>query len=296
MTTSTASRIEAMPPLREVIAAHGLRAQKSFGQHFLLDLNLTRRIARAAGDLGRGTTIEIGPGPGGLTRGLLIEGAAHVAAVELDRRCIAALDEMAALADGRLDVVEGDALKLSLPALAAERGWKQPLRIVSNLPYNVGTALLILWLGQIRAFESLTLMFQREVADRLVAAPRSKAYGRLSVLVQFHCEVERILQIPAAAFTPPPNVDSTVVRLTPRTVPIDDVDPLSLSRVTEAAFGQRRKMLRGALRTLVLQPEALLLQASIAPTTRAEELSVEQFCALARAYNALPATDAKQPR
>jgi 16S rRNA (adenine1518-N6/adenine1519-N6)-dimethyltransferase len=238
---------------------------------------LTRRIARAAGPLAAGTTIEIGPGPGGLTRSLLEEAAGHVVAIERDPRCLAALAELAALHPGRLELVEADALALDPATLSTP-----PRRIVANLPYNIATALLLRWLDRIGEYESLTLMFQREVAERLVATPRSPAYGRLSVLVQWLCEARILFDIPPQAFTPPPKVTSSVVRLAPRPEPLAPADKATLERVTAAAFGQRRKMLRSSLKSLNVPVEPLLVAARIDGTARAEELSVEQFCALAR--------------
>jgi len=271
-----------LPPLRETIRRHGLDARKSLGQHFLLDLNLTGRIARAAGDLSVGTTVEIGPGPGGLTRSLLAAGARRVIAVERDERCLAALAELAAAYPGRLETRAGDALEVALAGLG-----DPPRRVVANLPYNVSTALLTGWLDEIarapQVVASLTLMFQQEVADRLVARPRSKDYGRLSVLTQWLCEAQVLFNVPKSAFTPPPKITSSVVRLTPRPAPLAPADATTLQAVTAAAFGQRRKMLRQSLKRLGRDPQALCDAASAAPTARAEELSVEQFCALARA-------------
>src|SRR4051794_10208102 len=267
----------ALPPLREVIARHGIAAQKSLGQNFILDLNLTRRIARAAGRLDGATIIEIGPGPGGLTRALLAEGARRVVAIERDPRCLAALGELAAGYPGRLDLVEGDALALDPAALS-----EPPRKIVANLPYNIATALLLRWLDQIGDYESLTLMFQREVAERLVAAPRSPAYGRLSVLVQWLTEPKFLFDLPPRAFVPPPKVMSSVVMLTPRDAPPAPAAKPALERVTAAAFGQRRKMLRSSLKSLGVPVDDLLAATGIPPTARAEELSVIQFCALAR--------------
>jgi 16S rRNA (adenine1518-N6/adenine1519-N6)-dimethyltransferase len=267
-----------LPPLREVIARHGIGARKSLGQNFILDLNLTRRIARAAGPLDDGTTIEIGPGPGGLTRALLDEGAARVIAIERDPRCLAALGELAELHAGRLTIIDGDALAID-PATLGDG----PRRIVANLPYNIATALLLRWLDRIGEYESLTLMFQREVAERLIAAPRSSAYGRLSILVQWLCEAKILFDIPPQAFTPAPKVTSSVVRLVPRPIPLAPADKAVLERVTAAAFGQRRKMLRASLKSLGVAVEPLLAAAGIAGTARAEELSVAEFCVLARA-------------
>jgi 16S rRNA (adenine1518-N6/adenine1519-N6)-dimethyltransferase len=262
-----------LPPLREVIARHGLDARRSLGQHFLMDLNLTDRIARAAGDLSRTSVIEIGPGPGGLTRSLLAANAPLVVAVEKDDRSVAAIRELSAAFHGRLQIVEADAMKLDVRALAPP-----PRKIVANLPYNVGTPLLLGWLRHVDAFEGFTLMFQKEVADRLVAAPGSRSYGRLSVIVQWLCEVRHEFNVDSRAFVPPPKVGSAVVTLIPRPAPVAAAEWTMLETVTAAAFGQRRKMLRGSLRTLGLDPAAC----GIDPTRRAEDLRVEEFCALAR--------------
>jgi 16S rRNA (adenine1518-N6/adenine1519-N6)-dimethyltransferase len=271
-----------LPPLREVIRRHDLAARKSLGQNFLLDLNLTARIARAAAPLEQTNVIEIGPGPGGLTRALLLAGARHVTAVERDPRCIAALGELVAAFPGRLSIVEGDALALDAAALAPP-----PRKIVANLPYNIATPLLLGWLRAAEEFESLTLMFQKEVALRLAAAPRSREYGRLSVMAQWRAEVRRLFDIPPRAFVPPPKVTSSVVQLVPRAAPLAPCRFEALERVLAAGFGQRRKMLRQSLKPLGLDVEALLAAAGAEPTARAEELSVTQFCALARAYERL---------
>jgi 16S rRNA (adenine1518-N6/adenine1519-N6)-dimethyltransferase len=263
-----------------VIRRFGLSARQSLGQNFLLDLNLTRRIARAAAPLDQASVIEIGPGPGALTRALLIEGATHVTAIERDSRCLGALAEIAGAFPGRLTVIEADALEASLPDLVPP-----PRKIVANLPYNIATPLLLRWLGEVGAYESLTLMFQKEVAQRLAAAPRSKEYGRLSVLTQWICRVEALFDIPPAAFVPAPKVTSTLVRLTPRATPLAPCRRDLLERVTAAAFGQRRKMLRQSLRALGGDTAALLAAAGVEPTARAEELSVEEFCALARSID-----------
>jgi 16S rRNA (adenine1518-N6/adenine1519-N6)-dimethyltransferase len=266
-----------LPPLRDIIRRYDLAARKSLSQNFLLDINLTRRIARAAAPLDHAAVIEIGPGPGGLTRALLLEGARHVTAIERDPRCIAALGELAAVFSGRLMVVEGDALLLDPAELTPA-----PRKIVANLPYNIATVLLLRWLPSVAGYESLTLMFQKEVAQRLAAAPRSKAYGRLSVMTQWLCEVRLLFDIPPRAFVPAPKVTSTVVQLLPRPAPLGACAFGDLERVVAAAFGQRRKMLRQSLKSLWPEPEPRLLAAGIAPTARAEELSVEQFSALAR--------------
>jgi 16S rRNA (adenine1518-N6/adenine1519-N6)-dimethyltransferase len=277
------SQIDDLPPLREVIERHGIAAKKSLGQNFLLDLNLTTRIARAAGRLSDATVIEIGPGPGGLTRALLAEGAAHVIAVERDERCIAALDEIAERYPGRLTIVAGDALSVDLSAHAAGR-----TLVVANLPYNIATPLLVGWLRTEPWppwFESLTLMFQREVAERIGASPGSKTYGRLSVLAGWRTNAEILFDIPARAFTPPPKVTSSVVQLIPLPRPVP-ADAATMERVVAAAFGQRRKMLRQSLKSLGVDPLPLLATAGIAETQRAEEIDVAGFAALANAFDA----------
>jgi 16S rRNA (adenine1518-N6/adenine1519-N6)-dimethyltransferase len=268
-----------LPPLREVIAAHGLDAKKSLGQHFLFDLNLTGRIARGAGDLAAGTTIEIGPGPGGLTRALLQAGARQVIGIERDDRAIAIQNEIASVYPGRLEIIAADALEVDVAHLG-----EAPRRIVANLPYNISTVLLTRWLAEAEAFESFTLMFQKEVVDRLAAAPGSKDYGRLSVLTQWRCVVKPLFSLSREAFTPPPKVASTVVKITPRPEPLAPARMATLEKVTAAAFGQRRKMLRSSLKTLG-NAEALLERAGLEPTRRAEEIPVEGFCALARAVD-----------
>jgi 16S rRNA (adenine1518-N6/adenine1519-N6)-dimethyltransferase len=270
-----------LPPLRDVIRRHELSARKSLGQNFLLDLNLTGRIARAAGPLDGVTVIEVGPGPGGLTRALLTEGAARVIAIERDERAIAALEEISAHYPGRLTIVPGDALSFDVrPLLPAG-----PARVVANLPYNIATALLVNWLSAEPWppwFDRLTLMFQREVAERIVAKPGSKTYGRLSVLAGWRTEAKILFDIAPSAFVPPPKVTSSVVQLVPRANPLP-CERRALERVTEAAFGQRRKMLRQSLKSLGADPLALLAQAGLDPTARAEDIPVEGFVALARA-------------
>jgi len=270
---------DGLPPLREVIRRHGLEARRALGQNFLLDLNLTAKIARAAGKIDEGTVIEIGPGPGGLTRALLLEGARKVIAIERDTRALPALAEISAAYPGRLEVIEGDALSIDVGMLG-----EAPRRIVANLPYNIATPLLLKWLEQATRFASLTLMFQKEVADRLVARPRTEDYGRLSIVTQWRCEAKRLFDIPPRAFTPPPKVTSTVVQLVPRAEPAYPADPKDLEAVAEAGFGQRRKMLRQSLKSLPVEVNALLDRANIRDTARAEELSIEEFAALARAF------------
>jgi 16S rRNA (adenine1518-N6/adenine1519-N6)-dimethyltransferase len=276
------SEAPALPPLRDVIARYGLAARRALGQHFLLDLNLTGRIARAAGDLGAGTTIEIGPGPGGLTRALLAQGARKVVAIELDARCVEALKELAAAYPGRLEVIAGDAL-----AIDPTRLGEPPRRIVANLPYNISTALVGHWLPGLAGLERLVLMFQKEVAERLTAAPGSRDYGRLSVALQWRADAKRLFDLPPRAFTPPPTVTSSVVEILPLPRPRYPADPALLERVTAAAFNQRRKMLRQSLRAVTPDAAALLAEAGVPETARAEDLTVEQFCALARALAAL---------
>ena len=282
------SAIDTLPPLREVIRRHGLAAKKSLGQNFLLDLNLTARIARAAGPLEQVTVVEVGPGPGGLTRALLAQGARRVIAVERDERAVAALAEVAAHYPGRLDVIAGDALKFEpAPELNGE-----PARVVANLPYNIATPLLIRWLSAEPWppwYDSLVLMFQREVAERIVAQPGSKTYGRLSVLTAWRAESRILFDIAPSAFVPPPKVTSSLVQLVPRRAPLT-CDRRMLERVTEAAFGQRRKMLRQSLRSLGADPAVLLAEAGIEATERAEQISVEGFVALARAFQRASAT------
>jgi 16S rRNA (adenine1518-N6/adenine1519-N6)-dimethyltransferase len=274
------AQIDDLDPLREVIRRHDLRAKKSLGQNFLLDLNLTARIARAAEPLENVTAVEIGPGPGGLTRALLALGARRVVAIERDERALAALAEIAARYPGRLDVVAGDALATDIPALLGP----ERARIVANLPYNIATALLVNWLT-IKPwppwYDSMVLMFQREVAERMVARVGDKAYGRLAVLAGWRTDAKILFHVGPSAFLPPPKVMSSVVRLTPRPVPLA-CDAVVLQRVTEAGFGQRRKMLRQSLKSLGVDAMALLEAAGIAPTARAEEISVKGFVDLAR--------------
>lgn len=275
---------DGLPPLREVIRALGLSAKKSLGQNFLLDFNLTRRIARAAGPLEGVTVVEVGPGPGGLTRALLLEGAARVVAIERDARCLPALEAVAALYPGRLEIVEADAREIDYGALALST----PARIVANLPYSVATPLLVAWVKTEPWppwFDRLVLMFQREVADRIVAAPGSKDYGRLAVLSQWRTTPRILFTLPAAAFTPRPKVDSALVELVPKPAPEPPCEIAALEKVTAAAFGQRRKMLRSALRQIAPDSEALLQSLGIDPKSRAEELPVAEFCRIANALS-----------
>jgi 16S rRNA (adenine1518-N6/adenine1519-N6)-dimethyltransferase len=276
---------DGLPPLRDVIRRHGLAAKKSLGQNFLLDLNLTERIARAAEPLAEATVFEVGPGPGGLTRALLALGAARVIAVERDDRAIAALQDIAAHYPDRLEIVAADALTFDpRPHLDG-----RPTRIVANLPYNIATALLVSWLSVEPWppwYDCAVLMFQREVAERIVAPPGSKTYGRLSVLTQWRAEARILFDVNPSAFVPPPKVTSSLLRLKPRPAPAP-CDRKLLERVTRAAFGQRRKMLRQSLRALGVDVAALLAAAGLDPTARAEDISVEGFVALARALAAL---------
>ncbi len=274
------SAIDPLPPLRQVIADHELSARKALGQNFILDLNLTAKIARMAGSLEDHDILEIGPGPGGLTRGLLAEGARKVVAIEKDARCLPALSEIADAYPGRLDVLNADALGFD-----AAKALQPPVRIVANLPYNVGTELLIRWLTPAcwpPFWSSLTLMFQREVAERIVAQPGSKAYGRLALLGQWRSTAQIVMTLPPEAFTPPPRVSSAVVHLTALPAPRYPADARILERLVARAFNQRRKMLRAALKGLTPDIEDRLRRAGIDPTDRAETVDLERFCALAR--------------
>ena len=274
------SQIDSLPALREVIAANDLSARKSLGQNFLLDLNLTAKIARQAGPLDGCDILEIGPGPGGLTRGLLAEGARFVLAIEKDRRCLTALHQVSNAYPERLTVLEGDALSIDpLQYLTP------PIKVAANLPYNIGTELLIRWLTPPQwppFWTSLTLMFQREVADRIVAQPGSKAYGRLALLAQWRCDPQIVMSLPPEAFTPPPKISSAVVHFTALPAPRFPADPKVLERVIAMAFNQRRKMLRSALKGLGPDIEDRLVAAGLKPTERAEQVSLEGFCNLAR--------------
>lgn len=269
--------IEALPPLREVIIQHDLAARKSLGQNFLLDLNLTRKIARAATPWTAPVVCEIGPGPGGLTRALLLEGAPQVIAIERDDRCLTALAPLVATAAGRLRLHPGDALETDLATLTPP-----PWQVVANLPYNIATPLILSWLAQPERITRMTVLVQKEVAERLAAPPGGKAYGRLSVAAQWRHTVRLLFDIGPKAFVPPPKVTSTLVELQPRKAPLAEAEPAKLERVTAAAFNQRRKMLRAALKPLWADADAKLQAAGIDPTRRAETLSIEEFCALAR--------------
>lgn len=276
--------IDGLPPLRDVIRDYDLAAKKSLGQNFLLDLNLTAKIARMAGDLTKCDILEVGPGPGGLTRGLLAEGARHILAIEKDPRCIKALQDIADAHPGRLDILNADALQVDVAALLTP-----PIRVVANLPYNIGTELLIRWLSPDHwppFWDSLTLMFQKEVAERIVAKPRTDHYGRLALLVGWRADAKIVMHLPPEAFTPAPKVHSAVVHLTRLLAPRFPADGATLSRITAMAFNQRRKMLRSSLKGLHPQIEDILTSVGIAPTARAEEIGLEQFCALSRAIKA----------
>ena len=275
------SQIDDLPPLATVLKTHGLTPKKSLGQNFLLDLNLTAKIARQAGDLSGADVLEVGPGPGGLTRGLLAEGARRVLAVEKDPRAMAPLAEIAAAYPGRLELLNADALQIDPTTHLTP-----PIRVIANLPYNVGTELLVRWLTPPEwppFWESLTLMFQREVAARITAAPGSKAYGRLAILAQWRADAQSVMELPPRAFTPPPRVHSAVVHLTALPAPRYPASPDTLQYLTARAFQQRRKMLRASLRGLAPDLEDRLLAAGIKPTQRPEEISLEQWCALTRA-------------
>lgn len=276
---------DGLPPLGDVISTHGLDAKKSLGQNFLLDLNLTGRIARAAGPLQDVTVLEIGPGPGGLTRALLSEGAKKVVAIERDARCLSALKEISDFYPGRLEIIEGDALEIDHRSLVSG-----PTRVVANLPYNIATPLLTNWLEcdpWPPWYKSLTLMFQKEVAERIVAGPGSKTYGRLSILAGWRCETDIAFDVDRLAFTPPPKVTSSIVHLEPRVKPLFDANMRSLFVIVKAAFSQRRKMIRANMKGLGVDSAELFAQAGVEPSARAEQLSIEEFAALARTYVAL---------
>jgi 16S rRNA (adenine1518-N6/adenine1519-N6)-dimethyltransferase len=277
-----ADSIESLPPLREVIKEAALSARKSLGQNFILDLNVTRRIARSAGPLADATVLEIGPGPGGLTRGLLLEGASAVVAIERDERFRAALSQIEARSGGRFKALFMDALKADYEAIAAETGAS---RIVANLPYNIATPLIAGWLSEERWppwFDRLVVMVQREVADRLVAEPGTADYGRLSVLAQYRARARLLFTLPPSVFTPPPKVSSALVEIAPTAAPEDAVPVKVLEEITAGAFGQRRKMLRSSLSALGADTAALLRDANIDPSLRAERLTVSDFLRLAR--------------
>ncbi|WP_114008985.1 16S rRNA (adenine(1518)-N(6)/adenine(1519)-N(6))-dimethyltransferase RsmA [Cohaesibacter intestini] len=279
------AQIDNLPPLREVVDKHDLRAKKSLGQNFLFDLNLTCRIARAAGDLSNHTIIEVGPGPGGLTRALLHEGAKKVIAIEMDPRAMSALAEISDHYPDRLEVIQGDALKVDMRELVPEG----PVRIVANLPYNVGTQLLLHWLEQDPwppFYDSLTLMFQKEVAERIIATEQDKAYGRLGIIAGWRCHAEKLFDVSREAFNPPPKVTSAIVHLTPKANPLP-CKLKYLEQVTAAAFGQRRKMLRQSLKSLGVDQMALIEQAGLEPTQRAETVSIEGFVDLANIFEAM---------
>lgn len=283
---------DGLPPLREVIAAYGLSARKGLGQNFILDFNLTRRIARQAGPFPNGAVYEVGPGPGGLTRALLVEGAKRVLAVERDVRCIPALEQIKGALPGRLEYVNADALEVDEVQLLTSHGMDLPLPAVANLPFNIGTAILIKWLTTPTWppwWEKLTLMFQAEVAARICAQPGEESYGRLSVLSQWRSIPKLVFEVSRHAFVPPPKVDAAVVNITPLAQPQLPAELDDLEAVTAAAFGQRRKMLRRSLKTLSPHIDEILNQTGILGSARAEELNVEQFCLLARALRAVRA-------
>jgi 16S rRNA (adenine1518-N6/adenine1519-N6)-dimethyltransferase len=280
--------LDELPPLREVIAEHGLSARKGLGQNFILDLNVTRRIAREAGIAG-GPVYEVGPGPGGLTRALFAEGATDIAAVERDARCLPALQQIADAVPGRLQVVNDDALKVDEAELLRGHGLALPVPVVANLPFNVGTALLVKWLTVDvwpPWWSRLTLMFQREVAERICAAPSDEAYGRLSVLAQWRTDPRILFNVDGRVFVPPPKVGAAVIRIDPLPAPRFEAELAALEAVTAAAFGHRRKMLRSSLKSLTREADAMLQKTGIDGTERAENLGLAEFCALARAYAA----------
>ncbi|MBT4880333.1 MAG: 16S rRNA (adenine(1518)-N(6)/adenine(1519)-N(6))-dimethyltransferase RsmA [Alphaproteobacteria bacterium] len=271
-----------LPPLREVIKRHGLQARRALGQNFLLDLNLTRAIVRAADCPANATVIEIGPGPGGLTRALLESPAERVFVIEKDVRFVPVIEELKEAYPDRLELLVGDALDLNVSELG-----QSPRYIIANLPYNIATELLFRWVENIQAFEGFILMFQKEVADRILAKPHTKTYGRLSIKLQWLCHIKQVMAVPKEAFTPSPKVNSTVLHLEPRVKPLAEADPTTLDLVVKTAFMQRRKMLRSSLGSLSVPTDILLEKANITPTLRAENLSVEDFCTLARAYDEL---------
>ncbi|MEL7543147.1 MAG: 16S rRNA (adenine(1518)-N(6)/adenine(1519)-N(6))-dimethyltransferase RsmA [Pseudomonadota bacterium] len=277
------SDIDSLPPLREVIRTHNLNARKSLGQNFILDLNLTAKIARVAGDLEGAHVVEVGPGPGGLTRAILCAGAAHVTVIERDDRCLAPLEELRGMSRDRLHILSADALDIDYAALTPA-----PYRIVANLPYSVATPLLTGWLTSASwppPWHTMTLMFQKEVAERIVATPGTKAYGRLSVLAQWRSTPQIRMVLPPEAFTPAPKISSAVVHFEPRETPLAVPSTAALERLTAAAFGQRRKMLRASLKSLASDAEARIEACDIKPTARADEVDVAGFCALARAFD-----------
>jgi len=273
-----------LPPLRDVIARHGLGARRSLGQHFLLDLNLTQRIALAAGDLTGRTVIEIGPGPGGLTRSLLDVGVARIVAVERDPRCILALQDLKSAYPKSLEIIEADALDFQPGSTV---GANDKCIIVANLPYNIATRLLINWLRDLANIESMTLMFQKEVATRIASSTGTSSYGRLSVISQWLCDTKCLFDIPPQSFVPPPKVTSTVIQLVPKAAPISPLSFSTLEDLTRAAFGQRRKMLRSSLKSMIASPETLLATVGIKSDRRAETLTIAEFCSLAQAYEKL---------
>ena len=269
-----------LPPLKDVISKYEIRAKKSLGQNFLLDLNLTSKIARYAGNLKHSDVLEIGPGPGGLTRSLLNEGARQVVSIEKDNRCVAALEEIQSLFPGRLRLLQGDALSMNVTQYLTD-----PIKIIANLPYNIGTELLVRWLNSKNwpsFWQSMTLMFQKEVANRIVAHPGSKAYGRLSVMSQWRCNTKIAFNIPATAFTPPPKVESAVVHFEALNVPKFPAEVDKLEFVVSKAFNQRRKMLRGALKGHFINVEEGLISIGVLPTKRAENITVQEYCAMSQ--------------
>jgi 16S rRNA (adenine1518-N6/adenine1519-N6)-dimethyltransferase len=277
------TRPDGLPPLSDLIREHGLSARKGLGQNFILDLNLTRRIARASGSLEGINVVEVGAGPGGLTRALLLEGARKVFVVERDHRCIPILEQISEHYPGRLEIVRGDALELDLSIIAPS-----PARIIANLPYGASTEMLARWLGVEPWppwYDKMVLMFQKEVAERIIASPGNKTYGRLSVLAQWRSKPRILLNLPPKAFTPSPKIDSSLVEFIPRDEPVEAGSPVALQKVVAAAFGQRRKMLRQSLKGLMHKPENILEAVGIDPSLRAEVLTIDQFCSLARAWN-----------
>ena len=278
------SPLDKLPPLKEVIASFGLAARRSLGQHFLLNPKITAQIAATAGDLKGRTVVEVGPGPGGLTRALLAAGASPLIAIERDHRCVEALHDLVVASENKLILVPDDAIKADEAALVAAHNGSLPMTIVANLPYNIATVLILKWLSRPGVFKDIVVMVQKEVAERLAAPPRTSSYGRLSVMVQWRATVNMLFDLAPGAFTPPPKVTSTVIRITPRAEPLAPADSQIMETVVRTAFGQRRKMLRASLKGLGRNTVELLSRAEIDPTQRAEELSIEDFARLARAY------------
>ncbi len=278
-------KLQSLPPLREILKKHNLVTKKKLGQNFIFDLNLTGRIARVPGNLNGKIILEIGPGPGGLTRAILCNEARKIIAIEHDKNCIPALAELRNIVGNRLDIINDDALNIKISSLIIQGN---RLKIIANLPYNIGTELLFRWFDELEYIESMTLMFQKEVADRITASPKTKAYGIISVIAQFLCETRKEFDVNPSAFFPPPKITSSVVTLIPRAKPLADIDINILKKICKTTFGQRRKTLRSSLKNLVNNPTELLDNAGINPQSRPEELSILEFCKLSSEFSDLP--------